>query len=192
MENNETLAALQEMLKLSESGPLLRSLADKNHLYLRDLRINFSNTFKSAHLTPKEASLIAYAVALNEKNKQLSDSFRNMAVENGANDDDLCELTACVSLMNLNNVFYRFRHFAPDEYYQNTPAGIKMSIMMKPIMGKEFFELLSLCVSALNGCENCVKSHNSSVLTHGGAKERIYDAIRLSAVVKSLCMLVVA
>jgi lipoyl-dependent peroxiredoxin subunit D len=36
---------------------------------------------------------------------------------------------------------------------------IKMNIMMKPVTGKEFFELMSLTISAVNGCEMCVNAH---------------------------------
>jgi lipoyl-dependent peroxiredoxin subunit D len=39
-------------------------------------------------------------------------------------------------LMNTNNVFYRFRHFMGKDFYNNQPAGIKMSIMMNPVLGK--------------------------------------------------------
>ncbi|RYZ47836.1 MAG: alkylhydroperoxidase, partial [Sphingobacteriales bacterium] len=71
-------------------------------------------------------------------------------------------------------------------YYNTTPAGLRMSIMMSPVLGKEFFELVSLMVSALNGCELCVTSHEASVKQHGASEARIYDAIRLGAVMKSL------
>jgi alkyl hydroperoxide reductase subunit D len=60
-----------------------------------------------------------------------------------------------------------------------------MNIMMSPLLGKEFFELISLAVSAVNGCEMCVKSHEASVLEVGGSEERIWDAIRIASVVSS-------
>src|SRR6185503_2027193 len=83
---------------------------------------------------------------------------------------ELAELYSCVSLLNVNNVFYRFRHFTKKEYYETTPAGIKMSIMMNPVLGKEFFELVSLVVSSINGCEMCITSHEQSILQHGGSE----------------------
>jgi alkyl hydroperoxide reductase subunit D len=58
--------------------------------------------------------------------------------------------------------------------------------MMNPTLGKEFFELVSLAVSAVNGCEMCVKSHEQSVLQQGGTESRIWDAIRISSIVTSL------
>jgi len=47
---------------------------------------------------------------------------------------------------------------------------------------------MSLVISALNGCERCVTSHESSVKQHGAGEPRIYDAVRLAGVMKSLCL----
>ncbi|MOA05322.1 Alkyl hydroperoxide reductase AhpD [compost metagenome] len=107
-----------------------------------------------------------------------------MAADNGASAEELAETVAVVSMMNVNNVFYRFRHYTNKDYYNQTPAGIKMSVMMNPVLGKEFFELMSLAVSAVNGCEMCVNAHEDSVIKHGATQARVYDAIRLSAIIK--------
>jgi alkyl hydroperoxide reductase subunit D len=88
--------------------------------------------------------------------------------------------------MNTNNIFYRFRHFMQKDFYNNTPAGIKMSIMANPVLGKEFFELVSLVISSINGCEMCVSSHERSVLQHGSSESRIYEAVKLGAIIKGL------
>jgi len=42
-----------------------------------------------------------------------------------------------------------------------------MSVMDNPVMGKDFFELMSLTVSALNVCEMCVASHEDSLIKLG-------------------------
>ena len=76
------------------------------------------------------------------------------------------------------------------EYYNKQPAGLRMSIMMNPVMGKEFFELMSTVLSAVNGCERCVTSHEQSVKNLGASEARIYDAIRLGSVIKSLCIII--
>lgn len=72
------------------------------------------------------------------------------------------------------------------DFYNNQPAGIKMSIMMNPVLGKEFFELLSLVVSSINGCEMCVTSHEQSVLQHNSSESRVFEAVKLGAVIKGL------
>jgi len=169
---------------------LINKLAALDHRYLKDLKINVGNVLKSQTLNRKEALLLALSVAVNEKNAALIAALEELAKAEGADEKEIAEVTACVSLMNANNVFYRFRHFMHKEFYDNAPAGIKMSIMVNPVLGKEFFELLSLVVSALNGCEMCVTSHEQSVLNHGGTQARIFDAVRLGAIFKSFAVLI--
>lgn len=169
---------------------LLDKLSKLDHRYLKDLKINVGNVLKTQTLNKKESFLLALGVAINEKNEALISALEELATQEGADDKELAEVTACVSLMNANNVFYRFRHFMNKEYYDSAPAGIKMSIMMNPVLGKEFFELLSLVISALNGCEMCVTSHEQSVISHGGTQARIFDAVRLGAIFKSFSVLV--
>jgi alkyl hydroperoxide reductase subunit D len=183
---NETLGRILSDYNLAENNLSygVELLAGKDHKYLKDLRINLTNALAYPNLTKKESYLLALAVAINEKHNTLINSFLPLAEKEGVTTEEIAELYALVSLMNVNNIFYRFRHFTNKEYYNNTPAGIKMSIMMNPVLGKEFFELASLAVSAINGCEMCVNAHEESVLKHGATEARIYDAIRLTAVVK--------
>ena len=188
---NETLERILQDYNLTEA-PLsdgVQLLADKDHRYLRDLRINLNNALSYANLTKKESYLLALAVAINEKHENLKLTFSQLAAGEGATSEEITELFALVSLMNVNNIFYRFRHFTNKDYYNQTPAGIKMSIMMNPVLGKEFFELASLAISAVNGCEMCVNAHEQSVMQHGATEARIYDAIRLTAVVKGFANL---
>lgn len=189
-ETNAAVSLLQE-LGIAEAGlsANLKVLAAADSKYLRDLKINITNALGAETLSRKEAFLLALAVAANEKNVVLQDAFTASALANGANDKEVAEAIACTSLLNANNVYYRFRHFMHEEFYNNAQAGIRMSIMAQPVMGKEFFELVSLAVSALNGCELCVTSHEKTLVGHGTAKQRIHDAVRLAAVLKSLAVL---
>lgn len=158
--------------------------------YLKDLRINLKNVLESEHLSRKETALIALAVGVNEGNEVLIKYFVKLAGEHGASDAETGEAVACASLLSTNNVFYRFRHFTRKEKYNQLQVRIKMSIMLNPILGKEFFELVSLAISAVNGCEMCVKSHEESVLHAGGAEERIFDAVRIAAVVTGVAKII--
>jgi alkyl hydroperoxide reductase subunit D len=157
--------------------------------YLKDLKINVANSMKAKTLTEKEAALLALSIAINEKETVLIAALEELARARGAEEKELNEVAGCVSLMNANNIFYRFRHFMDKESYNNIPAGIRMSIMMNPVLGKEFFELMSLVLSAVNGCEMCVTSHETSVKSHGATEQRIFDAVRLGAIMKSFIVL---
>ncbi len=184
---NETKINLLKEVGIGEghNAPVLDQIADKSR-YIKDLKINVSNFLNTKNLNKKEALLIALATAVNDKSAVLQEGLLDLAKQEGASEEEVAEIYAAVSLLNVNNVFYRFRHFTGNEYYNNTPAGIKMSVMMNPVLGKEFFELVSLVVSALNGCELCVNSHDDSVKKHGDSEERIYEAIRLGAVIRGL------
>jgi alkyl hydroperoxide reductase subunit D len=158
-----------------------------DYKYIRDLRVNLKSTLDSASLGGrKNAYLIALAVAANERNNALISAFTELAKKESATESEIGEVHAIASLLATNNVFYRFRHFSENKAYEQMPAGIKMTIMMRPVLPKVFFELVSLVVSAVNGCEVCVNSHEKSVRHEGGSEQMIFDAIRLGAVVRGL------
>lgn len=182
---NETLQGLLSLAAQQEVSKGLETIVSNDNRYLRDLKVNLGNALQYQTLSKKESYLLALSVAINEKNKLAIDAFSNLALNEGATEAEIAETYACVSLLNANNVLYRFRHFTKKDVYQNSPAGIKMSIMMNPVFGKEFFELMSLAVSALNGCEMCVNAHEASLLKLGTSENRIFDAIKLTAIVRS-------
>lgn len=170
----------------------LEKLSAVDSKYLRDLKLNVSAVLnKSKNINQQETALLALSVAVNEKNDVLIKAFEGLAKSYEATDEAIAEAHACASLLSLNNVFYRFRHHIGDnEYYNTTPAGIRMSIMMNPVLGKELFELMSIAISAVNGCQQCVVSHEHSVKQLGTSEARVYDAVRLAAVIRSLCVVV--
>jgi alkyl hydroperoxide reductase subunit D len=112
--------------------------------------------------------------------------FSQKALAAGATDLELSEMLACASVMSANNILYRFRHFMGKETYDKMPAGIRMNIMMGPSVGKEFFELCSLAISAVNGCEACVTAHEAAVRNLGTSESRVFEAIKLASIVTAV------
>jgi alkyl hydroperoxide reductase subunit D len=151
--------------------------------YLRDLKLNFTSTLTSEQLSTKECGLLGLSVAVNNNNLPLTNFYTKYATGQGATAEDIAEAAACASLLASNNVFYRFRHFTQKDKYNQIPARIRMQIMMKPVTGKEFFELMSLTISAVNGCEMCVNAHEDSLIKLGTTEERIFDAVRIASLV---------
>lgn len=187
---NESTEVIHEILGSIGSDTDYRNsslslLEEGNSRYLRDLKLNFSSTLTSEHLSLKEIGLLGISVAVNEKNTVLIGFFKKFAVDNEATPEEIAEAAACASLLASNNVFYRFRHFTQKEKYTQIPARIRMQIMMKPVTGKEFFELMSLVISAVNGCEMCVNSHEDSLIKLGTTEERIFDAVRIASIITS-------
>ena len=185
----------QEFLELLNLGKdyttqPLDLLEDGKSRYMADLKINFKNSLESEFLTKKEIALLGVSIAVNGNNAVLRNFFTQYAAEEKASAEQIGEAVACASLLSANNVFYRFRHFMNKEKYNEIPARIKMNIMGRPVNGKEFFELISLAVSAVNGCEMCVKAHEASLIELGAKEERIFESVRLAAIITSLSKVV--
>lgn len=185
---SETTQEFLEFLKLGKDyrTEALDLLEEGKSRYLADLKVNFKNSFESEFLSKKEIALLGVALAVNANNTILREFFKGNAQQEGASVEEIAEAVACSSLLSANNVFYRFRHFMNKEKYNEIPARVKMNIMARPVGGKEFFELISLAVSAVNGCEMCVTSHEASLIELGSKEERIFEAVRLASVITSV------
>lgn len=184
----ETKKDLLSDVKLSgdHASSVLDRLVSGESSYLRDLRMNLKTAMQVESIEGKEAALIAYAVAVNERHAALVAGFEAVCKETGCTEAEIAEAAACASLLSANNVLYRFKHFIEKAEYQNMGAKMRMNIMMKPVLGKPFFELLSLGISSVNGCQQCVNSHEHSVKELGISAEKIFDTVRLCAVVVSV------
>ncbi|TAF45648.1 MAG: alkylhydroperoxidase [Sphingobacteriales bacterium] len=183
----ETTAELLEIFGLSEiNTPALEIINQTEFKYLRDLKLNFNSTLTSEYINEKECGLLALSVAANNQNTVLVNFYKAYALKFEASEDELAEAVSCASLLASNNIFYRFRHFTQKEKYTQIPARIRMQIMMKPVTSKEFFELMSLAISAVNGCEMCVNAHEDSLIKMNTKEERIFDAVRIASLVTSV------
>ena len=184
---SETTQEFLELLKTQKDyrPDALNLLEEGKSRYVTDLKLNFKSSLESEHLSKLEIGLLGIALSVNNGNSILREFFLAFAKEAGATVDGIAEAAACASLLSANNVLYRFRHFTKKEKYTQIPARIKMNIMTKPVTGKEFFELMSLAISAVNGCEMCVNAHEASLLELGTKEERIFEAVRLSSIVTS-------
>jgi alkyl hydroperoxide reductase subunit D len=84
--------------------------------------------------------------------------------------------------MGMNTVYYRFRHLVGKESYGQKPARLRMQAMVKPQTTKANFELFSMAIAVLAGCETCIKAHEASILQHGLGDEHVHDAVRIAAI----------
>jgi lipoyl-dependent peroxiredoxin subunit D len=186
--SNETSTQLLEVLgfeqnNLTSEPEAAASLAPK---YLRELKLNLKGVLKSDHLSEKETMLLALCLATNSRNQLLEQVFRTKSLQAGASQEQIAEAIACASMMASNNVLYRFRHYMKSEIYDTMPARFRMNLMISPVNGKEFFELMSIAVSAVNGCQMCVVAHENSLRELGCSPQRIFDTIRLASIMQSI------
>ena len=58
-----------------------------------------------------------------------------------------------------------------------------MTRIAQPATNKLAFELMCLAVSAINGCEACIRSHEHVVIEGGLTEEHVLDAIRIASTI---------
>ncbi|MCC6216932.1 MAG: carboxymuconolactone decarboxylase family protein [Polyangiaceae bacterium] len=150
----------------------------------RDVRLNLGAVLGDSSLNAAQKWGVALAAALASRNAELARAVRDEAAAQ-VPAAVLEDAAAAAALMAMNNVFYRFRHMVGKESYGQLRAGLRMNRIARPAADKIDFELMSLAVSAVNGCEQCIRSHERAVLEGGLDEQRVHDAVRVAAVVVS-------
>ena len=150
----------------------------------RDIRLNLQTVFQSTTLTPAQAWGVALASAIAARNGELA---RAVLVDAQSKVDAkvIEDAKAAAALMAMNNVYYRFRHMVGKEVYAAKPARLRMNWIGKPMNDKADFELFCLAVSAINGCEVCVRSHEEALVAGGVSEDQVHDAVRIAATIQA-------
>jgi alkyl hydroperoxide reductase subunit D len=148
----------------------------------KDVRLNLQAVLEGGSLTPAQRWGVAVATAIAARNRHLHAALVEAARAH-VSEAVLDDAAAAAALMAMNNVYYRFRHMVAKEDYQRLPARLRMQRLAQPATSKADFELLCLAVSAVNGCEACVRSHEAVVTQAGLTPEQVNDAVRTAAVV---------
>jgi alkyl hydroperoxide reductase subunit D len=163
----------------------LKELAEGLPDYAKDLRLNMSSLLSDQLLGDerKYGLLLACAhgtgyrpvveAAEAEVAGKLSEAYANAA-------------RAAAAVMAMNNVYYRFVHLASNPVYATLPAKLRMNAIGASGIDKADFELLSLAVSAQNGCGMCIDSHEKVLSQHGVKAETIQAAARIAAVMTAV------
>lgn len=95
---------------------------------------------------------------------------------------------AAAAIMAMNNVFYRTRHLLSDPEYGNLRAGLRMNVIGNPGVEKVDFELWSLAVSAINGCGQCLDSHEQVLRKAGVDRETVQEAFKIASVIQAVAV----
>ena len=151
----------------------------------RDTRLNLQSVLENNSLTPEQRWGVAVACAFAARNEKLKEAMLHdarLALGDKA-DPVLEDARAAASLMAMNNVYYRFRHMVGKESYSTKRAGLRMNRLVQVSTNKVDFELVCLAVSAINGCETCVQSHEKVVIEGGLSEDQVHDAVRIASVV---------
>ncbi|MGH8300540.1 MAG: carboxymuconolactone decarboxylase family protein [Steroidobacteraceae bacterium] len=166
----------------------LDTLRDALPDYARDLKLNLGSVLSATGapgLTERQIWAVALGAAEASRNPafavaigELSAVHLDSAYQTGAR--------AAAAIMGMNNVYYRFLHLVDDPEYSRMPARLRMNVIGNPGIEKADFELVSLAVSAINGCGTCVASHERQIRQHGLPREAVQSAIRIAATVHAV------
>jgi alkyl hydroperoxide reductase subunit D len=156
--------------------------------YARDLKLNLGSVLSTAGapgLSESQIWAVALASAIASRNLAFT---RNLEAAAGEHLDAAHRQAAraAAAIMGMNNIYYRFLHLVEDAEYQAMPARLRMNILANPGIDKLDFELLSLAVSAINGCGLCISSHEKKLRAHGFTREMIQSAVRIAATVHAV------
>jgi lipoyl-dependent peroxiredoxin subunit D len=157
----------------------------------KDIRLNLQAVMEGGALSVTQRWLVALAAAYASRSPRLSAAIAADAraatgageAGEAAGEAVIDDARAAAALMALNNVYYRFRHLVGKPGYSERPARLRMNRLARPAGSRVDLELACLAVSAINGCESCVRAHERTVLEGGLGEEHVHDAVRIAATI---------
>ncbi|GAA4740569.1 carboxymuconolactone decarboxylase family protein [Gordonia alkaliphila] len=155
--------------------------------YAKDLKLNLSSISRTTVLNEEQlwGSLLACAAAT--RNATVLREIADEAADNLSAEAYNAALGAA-SIMGMNNVFYRGRGYLGK--YDDLRPGLRMNIIGNPGVDKALFELWSMAVSAMNGCEHCVAAHENVVREAGLEREAVFEALKVASIVQGVAQAV--
>lgn len=166
----------------------IESIKNRIPDYAKDLRINVGNVLdpeRAEGMSAEQIYATALATAIASRNGDLIEAIE--AEAGGRIDEKWLEAArTAAAIMGMNNIYYRFIHLASNDEYGRLPARLRMSAIGNPGIDKADFELLSLAVSAVNGCGMCIDSHERVLNQAGVGAETIQHAVRIASVMHAI------
>ena len=152
--------------------------------YAKDLKLNLGTFARSTELSEQQLWGTFVATAAATRNDQVISEISEEA-KTHLSDEAYNAALAAASIMAMNNVAYRARGWLGDDYAQ-VRMGLRMNVISKPGIEKVDFELYSLAVSTINGCEHCTIAHEKTVREEGLTKEQVFEAVKIAATVSGV------
>ena len=156
--------------------------------YAKDLRLNISTVLTplgAPGLSEPQLWMTALASAIAARNAELVRAVEAAAAQR-LEPAQVEAARAAAAIMGMNNIYYRFLHLVEDDEYSKLPAKLRMNVIGSPGVAKADFELVSLAVSAVNGCGKCVSSHERILRQHDVGREAVQSAVRIASVIHAV------
>jgi len=151
--------------------------------FAKDIRLNFSSIIMNSTYDDNLVYGCAYASSLAIGNLNFSKIFEHECRKR-ISDDFVKSIKSTVAIMTMNNMWYKYRDSMPSIEMKVGPQKLRVNIMRNFAgLDKLLFESLSLCVSAINGCKFCIKSHSQLLLDENKSKDYIFTIGRIASVI---------
>ena len=156
--------------------------------FAKDLKLNLSSLARSTELNEQQlwGTFLATAAATRSATvlSEIADEARGHLSEEAFN-----AALGAASIMAMNNVSYRAKEYLGSDYTQ-VRMGLRMNIIANPGVEKADFELWSMAVSTINGCENCTAAHDDVIRKEGLTKEQAWEAVKIAATITGVAQAV--
>lgn len=163
----------------------IESITGEFPAFAKDIKLNLSAVLKPQQgLSQTEIAGIALACGYSTQSGPLITALEAQT-RDSIDDATRDAAKAAATIMAMTNVYYRFTHLVNDDDYARLPAGLRMNILANPGVDKILFEQMSLAVSALSGCGQCINAHVKQLHDAGMSKTGIAHVIRIAAVINA-------
>ncbi|MFI9461937.1 alkyl hydroperoxide reductase [Streptomyces xiamenensis] len=153
--------------------------------YAKDLKLNLGSVIGNSPLPQQQLWGTVLACAIAARSARVLRELEPQAREH-LSEEAYTAAKSAAAVMAMNNVFYRTRHLLSDPEYGTLRAGLRMNVIGNPGVEKVDFELWSLAVSAINGCGQCLDSHEQVLRKAGVDRETIQEAFKIGAVIQAV------
>ncbi|GAA1174347.1 alkyl hydroperoxide reductase subunit D [Kitasatospora gansuensis] len=153
--------------------------------YAKDLKLNLSAVIGNSELPAQQlwgtvlsCAMATRSPAVLRELEPVAKAELSPAAYNAAK--------GAAAVMGMNNVYYRTTHLLSDKEYSGMRAGLRMNIIGTPGVEKADFELWCFAVSAINGCGQCLDSHEGVLRKAGVDREVIQASVKIAAVLQAV------
>ncbi|MCC9310803.1 carboxymuconolactone decarboxylase family protein [Kitasatospora sp. RB6PN24] len=153
--------------------------------YAKDLKLNLGSVIGNSDLPQQQLWGTVLACAMATGSKSVLGELEPQAKEL-LSAEAYTAAKAAAAVMAMNNVYYRTLHLLSDKEYGTLRTGLRMNIIGNPGVEKVDFELWSFAVSAINGCGQCLDSHEQVLRKAGVEREVVQAAAKIAAVVQAV------
>ncbi|MEU6233403.1 alkyl hydroperoxide reductase [Kitasatospora sp. NPDC047058] len=153
--------------------------------YAKDLKLNLSAVIGNSDLPAQQLWGTVLSCAMATRSAAV---LRELEPEAKANlsPEAYNAAKGAAAIMGMNNVYYRTTHLLSDKEYSSMRAGLRMNIIGTPGVEKADFELWCFAVSAINGCGQCLDSHEAVLRKAGVEREVIQASIKIAAILQAV------